>query len=234
MTMEEYLAEVKLELTGNVLELELDDATLTQLVNKALREVQRYIDSTKLMTIPYAPCIDLTDSEVSSVSRVFRAEALGDGAYSGGQLDPFYAQVWMLFGNGNNMYNLNNFISNYGAWNSMLQIRNTISTDLAFREDKSENKLYINCVSVPSLITIEYVPKLKSVEDVKSDYWIDILVRMSVALAKIYVGRIRSRYTQSNALWTQDGAEILAEGTEEINNLRETLRTNSQLTYLYD
>ena len=45
------------------------------------------------------------------------------------------------------------------------------------------------------MITIEYFCRYDHIEDIKSDYWIDILMRMSVALAKIAVGRIRSRFT---------------------------------------
>ena len=35
--------------------------------------------------------------------------------------------------------------------------------------------------------------------------------------------RVRSRFKQSNALWTQDGDELLQEGNNELTNLRETL-----------
>jgi hypothetical protein len=46
-----------------------------------------------------------------------------------------------------------------------------MSTDMAFREDKHANRLYINNnVSSPGSITVEYIPKLKKVEDIKSDY----------------------------------------------------------------
>lgn len=234
MQMSDYLKEIRLELTGNILELELDDKTLEQIVNKALREVQRYIDSTKLMTIPYAKCIDLTDSKVSSVSRVYRVDGFGLTDYTGGQIDPFYAQAFFSFSSGANMYNLSQFTANFGAWNTMLQIRNTISTDLQFHEDKQSHKLYINTLDNPAYITIEYVPKFDDVSEVESDYWIDIICRMSIALTKLYVGRVRSRYSQSNALWTQDGETLLAEANDELNNLRETLRVNSQLTYVYD
>lgn len=110
-----------------------------------------------------------------------------------------------------------------------------MSTDLAFRFDKYSNKLYINTSSnVPSFVTVEYVPRFDNVEEIVSDYWIDALSRMCVANAKIAVGRIRSRFTQSNALWTQDGEQLLSEGTEELNTLREYLQTNSQLVYAID
>ena len=110
-----------------------------------------------------------------------------------------------------------------------------MSTDLAFRYDKYSNKLYINiATNMPTKITIEYVPRFDSVDDIVSDYWIDVLVRMSVAMAKIVVGRIRSRYTQSNALWTQDGETMLNEGKEELTALRERLQTHSNYSYPMD
>ena len=42
------------------------------------------------------------------------------------------------------MYNLNDYVMNYLSYNTLLQMRNTTSTDLAFKEDKVGNKLYIN------------------------------------------------------------------------------------------
>lgn len=42
MTKNDIVEEIKLELTGQVLEIELDDSTLDLTINKALRELQRY------------------------------------------------------------------------------------------------------------------------------------------------------------------------------------------------
>lgn len=80
MDITAYRDELRLKLTGGILDLELDDTTLDKIINSAFREIQRYIDTTRLATIPYQPCIDLSDAGVSSVSRVFRAEGyLGNG-----------------------------------------------------------------------------------------------------------------------------------------------------------
>ena len=62
-----------------------------------------------------------------------------------------------------------------------------MSTDMAFREDKHNHKLYINSSSSPKSVTIEFIPKLKSAEDIQSDYWQDILIRMCVALTKLHL-----------------------------------------------
>lgn len=96
MDLQAYREELRLKLTGGVLELELDDATLDRVINSAFREVQRYIDTTRIATIPYKPCIDLSEMGVSSVSRVFRSRGFAGSTTSGQDTttlmaDPMYA-----------------------------------------------------------------------------------------------------------------------------------------------
>lgn len=233
MTMEEYISEIKLELTGGVLELELPDEKLAEIVNKAVREVQRYIDMTKLITIPYSRCIDMSTyiSDCSSVLNVYRTDALGDLSYNGGQIDPFTAQFLMTISSSRNGYTLSNFLYNYGAWSTLLQMRNTLATDLEFREDKLNNQLYVYTPDYPSRITVEYIPKLK-VEQITSDYWIDIVSKLSISLTKIVLGRIRSKYKTD--LFELDGQQLLDEGLAEVESMREMLLNNSQLPYAID
>lgn len=237
MDLQGYISEIKLELTGGVLQLELSDEVLAQLVNAALREVQRYIDSTRIITIPYSSCIDLSEYKVSSVSRVFRAEGYviaNSDANSAAYTDPMYLAMWQMMSGNGNLYGLDDWAYNYSAWNTALQVRNTLSTDLIFRFDKSTNKLYINTAfDVPDKITIEYVPYYTDVSEVTSDFWVDIIMRLSIALAKVTIGRIRTKFSQTNALWSLD-ANILTEGQEELTNLRELMRTSTQLTYGID
>ena len=232
MKLSAYRDEIKIQLTGGVLDLELTDQTLNKVINSAFREVQRYINTTKLMTIPYARCIDLKDSCVSAVTAVYRTEGYlaNNGAVNPLLSDPMYMTQWQILSGNGTLYNLQDWVYNFASWNTMLQLRNTMSTDMNFIYDKNTEKLYINVASdFPNLITIEYVPRYKNVQDVTSDYWIDIIMRLSVALSKIALGRIRSKFTQSNALWTLDGPTLLQEGNEELKELRETLRTNSNL-----
>lgn len=240
MTMQEYIDEIRLEITGDVLELEIGDDILIKLVNKAFREVKRYIDITRLVTIPFARCINLADTELetSNIVKVYRSQSYisenNDNNLSH-ITDPMYAQRWATYGGmGLAMYNLSDYIMNFASWNSLLQIRNTYSTDLYFKQDLQDKKLYINVEDTPTKITIEYIPDFKNVEEITDPYWTDILVRLSIALTKLTLGRIRSRYTQSNALWQQDGDTLLAEANDELQTLRETLRVNNQISYPID
>lgn len=237
MNLQDYVDEIKFELTGGVLELEIPDESIAMIVNHSMKELQRYIDSTKLITIPYTPCIDLTGFKCSAIVNVYRTEGNTGNAtgIDGSQVDPMYAQRWMAFSSGGTMYNLQSYLLNYMSYNTLLQMRNTTSTDLAFKEDKTDKKLYINVgYDIPKEITLEFVPIYEDVSEITSDYWIDILHRMSLARTKVALGRIRTRFKQTNPLWEQDGETILAEGTEELNTLRETLRTNSTLCYPVD
>jgi hypothetical protein len=240
MKLEDILDEVKLELTGYILDMEITDETLVSVVKKALRELERFWDETTMITVPFASCIDLDGEffkeKVSSIVKIYRTEGVGDaGSGISVMNDPVHMAQFAIFSNGGTMYNLNDYVMNYASWMTMYKIKNTMSTDLSFKEDRHNKKLYINMAhGSTNLITIEYIPKLTSVEDIRSDYWIDILIKLCVALTKIVLGRIRTRFTQSNALWTQDGEKILEEGNTELKELRELLRLNSNMIYLID
>ena len=83
--------------------------------------------------------------DVNSVVMVYRTDELS-GAVSSTEStsDPMQVAQWQLLsGMGNLMY-FQDAVYNYGAWNTLQQIKNTTSTDLAFRFDKDSNKLYIN------------------------------------------------------------------------------------------
>ena len=57
---------------------------------------------------------------------------------------------------------------------------------------------------------------------------------MSLAKTKIILGRIRSHVKQSNALWQLDGDQLLQEGTEEYNTLKQKLDDNLPIYYPVD
>lgn len=244
MDLRQAIDELKFRLSGDILETELGDEQFTKVLNISLRELQRYLDSTTIVTVPYSNCIDFNSYKtpsgkflkINSVSRVYRAAGLTSGATDGySTADPMYIAQWQLLGGVGNLYNYQDYLYNYMAYNSVLQTRNTVSTDLNFIFDRSGNKLYINIASnYPDYVTIEYIPILDGVEDLISDFWIDVLMRLAVANTKIIVGRIRSKFTSSNLGWTSDGKDILSEGNSELSELRQYLQKNTNLIYPMD
>lgn len=237
MDMQAIKDEITLKLTGDIVDLELSDSALTKIVNSSLREIQRYIDTTMMITVPYEKCIDMKDFKVNSVVRIYRAEGYmnADAGMGDASVDPMYASQWQLLYGMGNVNKIMDYAYNYASWNTLLQVRNTTSTDLAFRYDKSAEKLYINISSnYPKYVTIEFVPRFDDVSQIVSDFWIDMLIRLAVAITKVTVGRVRSKFKQSNALWVLDGDQLLEEGNAELSALREELKASTQLCYPID
>ena len=237
--------EIKLKLTGDLLETELDDNTIHKIIKSALRELQRYITVTRLITVPFSRCIDLSDRDqtnsdkinVDTVVMIYRTQDSGTAGNNSTEstLDPVQVAQWQMISGMGNLSQFQDAVYNYAAWTTLQQIRNTTSTDLAFKFDDVTKKLYINTsTGTPDKITIEYIPVITDVEDIKSTYWEDILIRLSIALTKTTLGRIRTRYSQSNALWQGDGDTILQEGQEELRELRQQLVDNTELYYPID
>lgn len=237
MDMQAIKEEVQLKLTGDVVSMELPDSALTKIINSSLREMQRYIDTVMVVTVPYQKCIDMSSYKPSSVVNVFRAKGYMNGEEQGSAtvMDPMYATQWMLLSGTGNIANLTDYAYNYSAWNTLLQIRNTTSTDLSHYFDKTTNKLYVNVsTNIPTDITVMYIPRFDDVSQITSDYWIDVLVRLAAAQTKIAVGRVRSKFKQSNALWVLDGDSLIEEGNAELTALRTELKDSTQLTYGID
>ena len=238
MDMQAIKDEITLKLTGDVLDLELSDASLVKIINSSLREVQRYIDTFALITVPYSKCIDMKPYKVNAVTKVYRTIGyLGENGNDNDAMtvDPLYASQWQLLNSLGNIHNTTEFTYRLASWSSMQQIRNTMSTDLSFMYDKAGEKLYINISQdTPKEVTIMYIPRFDDVSQITSDFWIDVLIRMAVATAKITVGRVRTKFKQSNALWTMDGDTLLQEGSTELATLREELKASTQVCYPYD
>lgn len=233
MTLNEYIQAIKLQVTGGVLENELNDNKFESIVRLAMKELLHYYDSTCFVEAQGSRCIDLAEVEtknnikIASVSYVYRSRPVGVGDESNYRSDP----ISMSFQNtGAYGYGSQNWLYNYMAHVTTQKIANTISTDLDFIEDKKSKKLYVNySVDEPSKVTIEYVPEISEPEDVTGEYWSDMLLRLSLAHTKVILGRIRTRFTQGNALQTQDGEKMLEEGTAELTALREQLEKSNMV-----
>ena len=119
MKLDDILSEIKIELTGYILDLEITDETLVSVVNKALRELARYIDETTMISVPYASCIDLDGEffaeKVSSIVKVYRTEGTGDNSGLSVVNDPIQMAQFAIFSNGGTMYNLNDYVTLFGV-----------------------------------------------------------------------------------------------------------------------
>lgn len=233
MDLKDYVDKIKFQLTGGVIECEINDKGLEKIVLMAMEEMNRYYNVTDLIQVKASSCIDLMEyPEIESILSVHRIAGVGNGNNS--ITDPAYVSQLQMYNTYSGYYS-NDWIYRYLNYATNQQIANTSSTDLDFRYDELGKKLYVNySVGTPSQLVIEFVPKLHDPSEVVTNFWQDILYKLSLAHTKVILGRIRTRYVQSNALWTDDGATLLAEGNDELSTLREQLRVATDLVLPID
>lgn len=226
MEMKDYVDEILLKLGGGIVKVELEDNNLIEdIVKSGLREIQRYINVSKYATIPYAPVIDLSTHKVQTITQVLRANT---AAANYDFPDAMYLSMHKYAGGVNAM-------TDYRSYLRIKQVKNTLVTDLNYRWDDFSKRLYIQASHPrPDKITIVYIPLIDSIEDLTSSYWQDILMRLSLALAKQTLGRVRGKYVLNNALYSLDADQLLAEGNEELAILRESLQANSDMVLPID
>lgn len=229
ITMQEIEDEVLLKLGNGIVKVELTEEDLMQrIIQAAFRELQRYINITKYATVPFYTCIDLSTCEpgVQSVTQVMRTKAGTGQSYD--FTDALYLAATAYPGVMDSM-------TDYRSYLRTRQVKNTLSGDLSFIWDESTKRLYISATyPVPSAVTIAYIPLFKNVEDLNNTYWEDILIRLSLALAKETLGRARGKYVLQNALYNLDADQLLSESKEELTELRTFLTENSDLVLPID
>ena len=228
MTLAEYTEEIAFQLGGSILDLEIAN-DLPRCVNRAFREVKRYITTPAYMTLPWnsnngGNKINLKDKKVYSIINVLRPNSYN--SLSVNSLDVFgLAQPYSA-------------VTNLDAYmNRMLRLQqmNSISTDLDFVWDAHTKDLYVT-MNPPytNQITIAYVPDYQSEEEITEVYWVDIILKLATAYAKQVLGRVRSKYTLNSAQYNLDGETLLAEAKEEIAEIITYLRTNVDLAFPID
>lgn len=235
MELKDYVDKIKFQLTGGILESELSDKDYEKIINFCLREVNNYYNVTELIQVNCSSCVDLTPyPQINNVIAVHRTSALGNST-SGATSDPYYTSYYQIY-NINSPYGYSqDWIYNMANNLTKQRMVNQFSTDLDFRMDEKNKKLYISySQGIPSSIVIEFVPKLNDASEVLTQHWQDVLYRLSLADAKVALGRIRTRYRQSNALYEDDGDAILSEGLAEGEALRQRLKDQADLVLPID
>ena len=228
-TMKSYVDYVMKNLGNQVLKIELSEAQVEEVVKMALGELTHYINDTKSITVPYNSVIDTSKwpLKVSVVNYVMR----GQSAINYIPVDAIssYYVNGARFGNGG--LSLDQISTALQAQGNM----NAISTDLDFRFEKDEQKLYVTCNAVkPTSLTIDYMPEYTCVDDIKEPYWQNYLKRFSLAMTKVILGRIRSKYSLNSSLYSLDGDTMLSEGNSELQEIRSTLQNNNDSLFVID
>ena len=229
MTMDEIITQVGFMLgipsNQNVEELDIKQAVLI-----AFRELKRYIKTPENKTVPFSTRIDLLANNIKTQKVLY--------------VYPAYPKVGLALSNvdSGNVFQVAAAV-NYGSLTTsttsdldpiilqltMAQAGNTLSQDFQWIHSVDNQCVYCTCKRArPSAVTIRYVPDYQDVSEIKSQTWIDYLVRMSEANMKKALGRSRSKYSIEGSNVSLDGEALLAEANAELEAIRTELRERKQ------
>lgn len=225
MTMQEIVEQVSFMLglpaNENIEDLQPEKAVLI-----AFRELKRYMKTPVEKTVPFSTRIDLIANEIDTVKvlRVLPAYpriGLTMSSIDSGNVFQVAASVNVYSAIGQtSSINIDPIMTEM----AMAQVRNTISTDFTWKYDQDNQVIYCTHRDPrPVCLTIQYVPDYKDVSEIKSNTWIDYLVRMSEANMKIALGRTRSKYKIEGSNVSLDGDVLLQEAHTELEAIRTEL-----------
>jgi len=225
MTMDEIVDQVSFMLglpaNDNIEGLDFRKAVLI-----AFRELKRYMKTPVEKTVPFNTRIDLkavgiVTTNVLYVQAAYPRIGLTMSSVDSGNVFQVAAavNVYSQIGNTSTL-NIDPIMTEM----AMAQVRNTLGTDFQWKYDPDNQIVY--CAHRdprPGAVTIRYVPDYQDVSEIVNETWINYLIRMSEANAKIALGRSRSKYTVEGSNVSLDGDTMLNEGNEELKSIREEL-----------
>lgn len=228
MTREEYIEDIKITLGAPVVKIHVE-ANIGLYVDKAFREVSRFITETRFKTVNYSNGpIDTKDLGINTVVQLFRTHNPSRVP----DLSDIYSLTTI---NTANVSSTNLILSDYVYRTQLNQLKSEMTTDLDFTFDKDDQKLYVNTFyPKPQRLTIVYIPEFRDVSEVHEMFWITYIQRLALAFAKEAEGRVRSKYELSSSLYKLDGDSLISEGITERDAVRQELVENSDIAFPMD
>lgn len=226
MLMDEYVSKISFML-GFPSNKNNEQVDITQAVDIAFNELREYMKTPCNKTVPFATRLDLKALGINTVNVLYVQAAeprigLSLTAIDSSNVFQVAAAVNISSGYGNgNTLNIDPIMSQL----ALQQTRNALSTDLQWSYDQPNQVVYVtHRAPIPATITIRYVPIFSDVSEIVEPTWINYMLRLGLAYAKISLGRTRSKYVIEGSNVTLDGDNLLTEGNAELEAIRNELK----------
>jgi hypothetical protein len=201
---------------------------LSEAVNIAFTELKEYIKTPVNKTVPFATRLDLMALGINTVNVLYVQAAeprigLSLTAIDSSNVFQVAAAVNLSSGYGQGQgLNIDPIMSQL----ALQQNRNALSTDLQWSYDLPNQVVYVtHRAPIPATITIRYVPIYNDVSEIEGPTWVNYLLRLALAHAKVTLGRTRSKYIVEGSNVTLDGEQLLTEGNAELEAIRNELKS---------
>lgn len=249
MTKDQYVKFIVLQLGGTLVDVEIED-DIGDIVDVALLKCKPYIGTSKLVTVPGSTKIDLSKLNVYTVVNVFKADTGALSAYDsqssvqGVQTGSASNDSYMFSPTLYNYYDAFTGVGNgIGSMDSMTitlltnQLINTVrggTSDIDFWQDGDDLYIDVTRAGAGGNLTIEYIPDYTDVSQISEPFWVNYIMNIAMAMAKIAMGRARSKYTIGGLPYEMDGDTLVTEGQADLDALTEQLRELDDIWYFMD
>lgn len=195
--------------------IELQDDDFHEIIQQALEKLRPYYSGVRYIQVNGANSpIDVSSHNIIDVIAV----------YDTGNEGIPQLQSQMFLNPGVFVYN-ENFRNNYISYLTYSKLAATYQ-DLnksSWKYDSVHHLLYLN---KKKPMVLKCLVELRAVTDIEEQsHWVAWFKDYSLALAKILVGRMRSKYTLSNGQYQLDGNQILQEGLSDKQRLEDEMWT---------
>lgn len=197
-------------LGGSTVKVELDEDDLDQVIQQALNKMRAYYYGVRYIQVDGVNPIDLSSHNIIDIV----------GIYETGSNGITQLQSQMFLNPGVFVYN-SDFKDNYIAYLEYAKLASSYQNvnNLTWKYDSLTGLLYL---SKQQECVLKCRVKVMTPSDIEEDSrWYAWIKDYSLALAKVLVGRKRSKYTLSNGQYQLDGDQLIQEGNADIVRLEE-------------
>lgn len=197
-------------LGGSTVKVELDEEDLDQVIQQALDKMRAYYYGVRYIQVDGVNPIDLSSHNIIDIV----------GIYETGSNGITQLQSQMFLNPGVFVYN-SDFKDNYIAYLEYAKLASSYQNvnNLTWKYDSLTGLL---CLSKQQECVLKCRVKVMTPSDIEEDSrWYAWIKDYSLALAKVLVGRKRSKYTLSNGQYQLDGDQLIQEGNADIVRLEE-------------
>lgn len=207
-------------LGGSVVKIEISDEDIKELIASAVEVVTPYLQDFRYITIPYGMRYDLTEYDIAEVLRVIPSYSYNNvyNTYDAETLFPGISE-WCSISTKSPSMNSFTF-----SMNTMLQRASRPDVDISFEWDSDTKILMMTPGATTGNVTIECLPNVYTVNDIKDQRSLQWVYLYALALTKEVIGRIRSKAQSTNVPIHLDGDTLLQESASEKRELENQLK----------
>lgn len=208
MTEQTIGSYVKAMLGGTKVNIELAEDDLHEICQQALEKLRPHYSGVRYIQLHGKGPHDVSTHDIIDITEVYETGSTG--------IDQLQSQ--MFLNPGVFVFN-SDFKDNYISWLTYSKLASSYqqTNNLTWKYDHVHQLVYLN---KDQDAVVKCLVKLKALSDIEEESnWVAWIKDYCLALAKICVGRKRSKYVLTNSQYQLDGTTLINEGIAERDKL---------------